>query len=395
MRDELSILIWMANPADTGVAARLLAQSGLAFRLCDDLDGLVAEARYGGGALLLEEEALSAKALVSLNAYLDHQPPWSDLPVVLLVRKFKGYAGPGKSWPRLIRNLTLVERPVSSVSLVSMLQAALQSRRRQYEVRDLLANLRDLNENLELRVAERTSELERLATELQQSNKELEQFAYIASHDLQAPLRSVSSFLELLARRYKGKLGPEADEYISFAVDGATRMHHLINDILLYSRLSSRAQAPEPTDCRAVVDQALRDLRENIRESGAEITTDDLPTVSAVKSQMVQLVSNLLDNAIKYRKDEPPRIHIAAERLEREWLFSIRDNGIGFEQQYADRIFRVFQRLHTEGRYPGTGIGLAMCKKIVERHGGRIWVKSAPGQGTVFFFTIPSAEETP
>jgi two-component system, chemotaxis family, sensor kinase Cph1 len=244
----------------------------------------------------------------------------------------------------------------------------------------------------DLRDVQRT--LEKTVDELGRSNRDLEQFAYIASHDLQTPLRTVSNFVELLARRYQGKLGPEADEYISYAVNGATRMHHLIDDIREYSRINTRAKALAPTDCRAVLDQALAELRENIKESGARITSEDLPTVPANETLFLQLFVNLLSNAIKYRKkEEPPRIHISAEQRDTEWLFSIRDNGIGFEQHYADRIFRVFQRLHTEVEYPGTGIGLAICKKIVERHGGRIWVKSTPGQGSVFYFTIPCAEE--
>jgi len=233
-------------------------------------------------------------------------------------------------------------------------------------------------------------ERERLIEDLARSNRELEQFAYIASHDLQTPLRTISSFVNLLARRYQGKLGPEADEYISYAVEGAARMRHLIHDVLEYSRVGSQGKAIQPTDCRAVFDQALANLREEIVESGAKITSDDLPAIPADYSQAVQLFSNLLGNAIKYRKkEEPPRIHISAEQRENDWLFSVRDNGIGFEQQYADRIFQVFQRLHAVGEYPGTGIGLAICKKIVERHGGEIWLESAPGEGTTFFFTFP------
>lgn len=233
-------------------------------------------------------------------------------------------------------------------------------------------------------------ERERLIEDLARSNRELEQFAYIASHDLQTPLRTVSSFVNLLARRYQGKLGPEADEYISYAVEGADRMRHLINDVLEYSRVGNRGKAIQPADCRAVFDQALANLREEIEESGAKITSDDLPTIPADYSQVVQLFSNLLGNAVKYRKKEdPPRIHISAKQRENDWLFSVRDSGIGFEQQYADRIFQIFQRLHTVGEYSGTGIGLAICKKIVELHGGEIWVESAPGEGTTFFFTFP------
>jgi signal transduction histidine kinase len=397
--NELVILIRMANPADAGVVSRLLTQAGLAFKLCPDIEAMAAEVGQDSGPLLLEEEALSPPALAGLNAVLDRQPPWSDLPVVLLVRKPKSFNGKGKEWPRLIRNLTLVERPVSSASLVSILQTALQARRRQYEVRDLLVNLRNLNENLEQRVAARTGELERraaemerLTAELKRSNEELEQFAYVASHDLQTPLRSVTGFLDLLSRRYKSRLGPEADEFITFAVEGAERMHQLINDILVFSRVATRGQPFAPVDTRAVLAQTLAGLGAAIRESGAEITQGELPTVHGDESQLVQLFQNLIGNARKYRNEsEPPRIRVDAGEHETGWEFRIEDNGIGFEPRHAERIFEIFQRLHTIGEYPGTGIGLAICKKIVERHGGRIWVESEPGKGSTFFFTLPKA----
>jgi two-component system, chemotaxis family, sensor kinase Cph1 len=242
----------------------------------------------------------------------------------------------------------------------------------------------------ELREAQRA--LEKTNEELGRSNQELEQFAYIASHDLQTPLRSITGFLDLLSRRYQGKLGPEADEFIAFAVDGAQRMHQLINDILAFSRVTTHGLPFGPVDCRAILDRALVNLRAAIGESGAVISQGELPTVGGDESQLAQLFQNLVDNAIKYRKPgEPPRIHVAAEEKETEWVFRVEDNGIGFDPRHTERVFQIFQRLHTTSEYSGTGIGLAICKKIVERHDGRMWVETEPGQGSTFYFTLPKA----
>jgi PAS domain S-box-containing protein len=232
-------------------------------------------------------------------------------------------------------------------------------------------------------------ELATKAEELARSNSELQHFAYVASHDLQEPLRMVASYVELLARRYKGKLDADADEFIAFAVDGATRMQALINALLVYSRVGTRAKEFEPTDCETLLDSTLAGLKAAIEESGASITRDPLPTIMADGTQLGQLFQNLIGNAIKFRNHKPPEIHVSAKRSGKEWLFTVSDNGIGFDSQYAERIFVMFQRLHAKGEYPGTGIGLAICKKIVERHGGQIRVESKPGEGATFYFTIP------
>jgi light-regulated signal transduction histidine kinase (bacteriophytochrome) len=228
-----------------------------------------------------------------------------------------------------------------------------------------------------------------LLADLDRSNKELEQFAYVASHDLQEPLRMVSSYTQLLARRYKGRLDADADDFIAYAVDGAYRMQRLINDLLAYSRVGTRGKEFEPTDCSAFFDQAVANLKVPIEESGAVVDRGLLPTVMADKLQFGQLLQNLIGNAIKYHGDEPPRVHVSAEQKGNEWVFSVRDNGIGIDPQFADRIFVIFQRLHNREKYPGTGIGLAICKKIVERHGGRIWLESQVGSGATFYFTMP------
>jgi len=233
-------------------------------------------------------------------------------------------------------------------------------------------------------------ELKQTMNELQRSNTELEQFAYIASHDLQEPLRMVASYTQLLARRYQGRLDADADEFITYAVDGANRMQKLITDLLEFSRVSTRGKPFELTECEAIVDQAVANLYVAIEESGAIITRDPLPKVKADATQLVRLFQNLIGNAIKFRSTPVPEIHIGVKQSDSEWLFAVRDNGIGIDPQYADRIFLIFQRLHGRADYPGTGIGLAICKKIAERHGGRIWVEPNTGQGSTFYFTMPT-----
>ena len=229
---------------------------------------------------------------------------------------------------------------------------------------------------------------ETLLAELERSNKDLEQFAYVASHDLQEPLRMVSSYTQLLGKRYKDRLDEDANEFIEYAVDGANRMQRLINDLLAYSRVSTRGAAIESADSHAALGEAITGLAAAIDENHAVISNDDLPTVRADKSQLVQMFQNLIGNAIKFRGDEPPRVHVSAVKEGHEWVFSVRDNGIGIATEHQERIFTIFQRLHVRGKYPGTGIGLAICKRVVTRHGGRIWVESEPAKGSTFYFTL-------
>ncbi|WP_198527408.1 sensor histidine kinase [Candidatus Methanoperedens nitratireducens] len=263
---------------------------------------------------------------------------------------------------------------------------------------------------LELRVQERTAELARAnkalkaevierkrveeelrlrTDELARSNAELEQFAYVASHDLQEPLRMVSGFIQLLDRRYKGKLDKSADEFIAFIVDGVTRMQRMIDDLLAYSRVGTRGKPFELTNCEDVFDQAVTNLKVTIEENGAVVTHDPLPTIMADASQIARLFQNLISNGIKFRGEEVPRVHVSAKRGENEWFFSVQDNGIGIAPEFFGHLFQIFQREYTKDKYPGTGIGLATCKRIVERHGGRIWAESEVGRGSTFYFTIP------
>jgi PAS domain S-box-containing protein len=239
----------------------------------------------------------------------------------------------------------------------------------------------------DVRRAER--ELAARARDLERSNADLEQFAYVASHDLQEPLRMVASYVQLLSRRYRGKLDKDADEFIAFAVDGATRMQNLIRDLLTYSRVTRLAGPMEIVDTGQALLASLVNLKVAVEESGAHIAYDSLPPVRGDATALIALFQNLVGNAVKFRAGRTPEVRIDAARRADEWIFSVKDNGIGFDPQYAERVFVIFQRLNTRDKYEGTGIGLAICKKIVERHGGRIWVETKPGEGSTFFFSIP------
>jgi PAS domain S-box-containing protein len=237
-------------------------------------------------------------------------------------------------------------------------------------------------------------ELAQANEDLKRSNANLQRFAYVVSHDLQEPLRTIGSFTQLLAKRYRGKLDTDADEFIGFIVDGLDRMQQLITALLEYSRVGSRNTTVILTNTEESLDQALSNLEIRIAENHALITHSPLPKVMVDSTQMTQLFQNLITNAIKFRSDLSPHVHIQAEQHGEEWIFSIHDNGIGFEPKYAERIFELFQRLHTQQEYSGTGIGLAICKRIVERHGGKMWAESQKGQGATFYFTMPVYAET-
>jgi len=251
-------------------------------------------------------------------------------------------------------------------------------------------NIRDITERK--RAEEK---IKATMADLERSNKELEHFAYVASHDLQEPLRMVASYTQLLAQQYASQLDDKAGKYIHYAVDGAVRMQALINDLLTYSRVGRRGKPFELADAHAILGEAIRNLAVTIEENHAVVTNADLPTVWADASQLVLVFQNLLANAIKFRRPELPHVHVSAREDGGKWLFAVQDNGIGIEARYAERVFIIFQRLHTKEEYPGTGIGLAVCQRIVERHGGRIWFESVPGKGTTFFFTIPIPKAQP
>jgi signal transduction histidine kinase len=315
-----------------------------------------------------------------------------QIPVVTGFARTQGYSNfPGFDWTVLVRlDREHVQAPINRLMwtaagvgllLITPLAAF-----------GVWASWRLVRDNRDLALSRKA--LEESIAELARSNADLQQFAYVASHDLKEPLRIVASYTQLLARRYKGKLDSDADEFIRYAVDGANRMQWLINDLLAYSRVTSQDQVLEAVDCDGVLEEVLSDLRVAIEESRAVVTHDPLPRVMADRGQLGQLFQNLIGNAIKFHGKEPPQVHVTAKRKSDEWAFSVRDNGVGLDPQYAERIFVIFQRLHDREEYPGTGIGLAICKKVVERHGGRIWVVSQVGQGATFHFTLPTVGQT-
>lgn len=249
-------------------------------------------------------------------------------------------------------------------------------------------DLRQVQAELEARVQERTRKLAQANKALAASNADLEQFAFAASHDLQEPMRAIAGYCQLLQRQYTGKLDATADGYIKNAVDGVNRMYTLIEDLLQYARITRRGEPFQPTDFNVVVREALARVKVALEESGTKVECGELPKLCADKGQMIRLFQNLVSNAVKYRDRRAAEVRITADDTPDEVLFSVRDNGIGMESKYFERIFVIFQRLHSRAEYPGTGIGLAVCKRIVERHGGRIGVESVLGQGSTFFFSI-------
>ena len=264
-------------------------------------------------------------------------------------------------------------------------------------VQERTAELITANAQLKLEISERRraeENLQRTANELARSNADLTQFAAVVSHDLQEPLRVIDGFVTLLGRRYQGRLDAKADKYIGYTVDGVNRMQRLITDVLQYSKVGTRGRILQPVDFSVAVDKALFNLQTAVEETCAVVTKDQLPTLSADASLISRLFQNLIGNALKFRGQEPMKVHISAGQKKDKWVFYVRDNGIGIEPKYAEKIFGMFQRLHTAREYPGTGLGLAICKRIVEHHGGEIWLESEPGDGSTFYFSIPGQTNT-
>jgi light-regulated signal transduction histidine kinase (bacteriophytochrome) len=260
-----------------------------------------------------------------------------------------------------------------------------------YVLKDQLPRLPDAVRRA-LREKKLRDDNRRALEELARSNRDLEQFAYVASHDLQEPLRMVAAYTQLLSERYQGKLDENADKYIRYAVDGALRMQTLVRDLLAFSRVGRDGNEPRLVDMNLAVKSAVTNLESTIAETQAKIEYSQLPSVMADLSQFSQLFQNLIGNAIKFRGKDAPRITISAEKKDRQWQFAVADNGIGIDPEYAESIFVIFKRLHTREEYPGSGIGLAICKKVIEQHGGRIWMESQPGQGSTFRFTLPTRQ---
>ena len=376
-----TILIVDDTPVNVSVLADHLVNHGFSVMVAQDGEEGIARAQFGQPDLILLDVMMPGMDGFETCRRLKSIHGTKDIPVIFMTAlsdigdKITGYK---------VGAVDYVTKPFHTEEVLARISMhlTLQAMRRQ---------LVEQNGQLQQEIAVRQKAeavVEQRSQELARSNAELEQMAYVASHDLQEPLRMVTSYLQLLEQRYGGRLDADAHEFIAFAVDGAKRMQALIDDLLTYSRLGTKVKPLQPTDCGAVMETVRRLLRMAIDESGAQLQYAALPMVMGDAAQLTQLFQNLIANAIKFQAGQPPQIAVRAEPEGEFWRFEVQDNGIGIAPEYFDRIFVMFQRLHSRSTYPGTGIGLAICKKIVERHGGRIWVESAPGQGTVFKFTL-------
>jgi signal transduction histidine kinase len=365
---EMRVLILAPIGRDAALLASSLAAIEIEAAIAHDAQSLLAMLADGAGSAIIAEEALTPHLIQGWKHWIEAQPPWSDPPFIVLT--FGGRAT-RQSHARArdlqaIGNITLIERPVRPDTVQSSVRTALRARMRQYEIR---------------------SRQEALI----QANADLEQFAHSASHDLREPLRSIGIYSELLARQLRNSLDETGMEFLTLIRSSATRMDALLNDLLSYAHASSISEEMiEPVDALPPLQAALENLAGAIQESNARITTGDMPAVRMRASHLSQVFQNLIGNAVKYRKaDAPLEIQLSAARAERQWIFTVADNGIGIPAAYKETIFGIFKRLHPNTRYSGTGMGLAICKRIVERYRGRIWVESEPEHGAKFFFTAP------
>ena len=379
-----SILIVDDTPVNVAVLAEHLVSQGFSVMVAQDGEEGIERAQFAPPDLILLDVMMPGIGGFETCRKLKSLDATKDIPVIFMTAlsdigdKIAAYKLGGVDY---------VTKPFHAEEVLARINThlSLQTMRRQ-----LLAQNRQLQQEITVRQKAETVLAQR-SQELARSNAELEQLAYVASHDLQEPLRMVASYVQLLEQRYGGKLDAEAHEFIGFAVDGVKRMQALIDDLLTYSRVGTKAKPLQATHCNAVLKTVLQALRLAIEESGAQNQCAAMPAVQGDAAQLTQLFQNLLANAIKFRGAQAPLIEVRVEPEDEFWRFEVKDNGIGIAPEYFDRIFVMFQRLHNLSRYPGTGIGLAICKKIVERHGGRIWVESEPGQGSVFKFTLPQA----
>jgi len=358
---QLRVLFVEDQPADVELARRALREHGFDVQGCavQDPDQFLNEIRKGVYDIVLADYNL---------------PQWNGMEAVSLLRR------EGLDIP-----VILVTGALEEARAVECLKDGAADYLLKEHLTRLPESIRQALREKKLREDNKRSQ-----QELARSNRELEQFAYVASHDLQEPLRMIASYTQLIADRYRGKLDDKADRYIHYAVDGATRMQALIDDLLTFSRVGRQGLALQNSDCNEAIEIACQNLENAIRETGAQVEHDRLPVIVADGRLLVQLFQNLISNSIKFRGTEAPHIQISAEKQKREWIFAVTDNGIGIAPEHAQSIFGIFKRLHTHDEYPGSGIGLSICKKIVEHHGGRIWVESAPGRGATFMFVLPS-----
>lgn len=376
-----TVLIVDDTLANVSVLAEHLDSHGFSVMVAQDGEEGIERAQFGQPDLILLDVMMPGMGGFEACRRLKANENTKNIPVIFMTAlsdiadKITGYK---------VGAVDYVTKPFHAEEVLARINTHMKLQAMQ---RQLTQQNKKLQEEIEVRqraeaiIAQRSEELAR-------SNAELEQMAYVASHDLQEPLRMVASYVQLLERRYHDKLDADANEFIAFAVDGVKRMQALIDDLLIYSRVGTKAVPLRPVDSGAVVAAAIRSLKIAIDECGAQINIEALPMVLGDARQLEQLFQNLIGNAVKFRGDAKPLIHIRAEAEQDFWRFSVQDNGIGIGPEYFSRIFVMFQRLHARREYPGTGMGLAICKKIVERHGGRIWVESEPGQGATFLFTL-------
>jgi signal transduction histidine kinase len=364
---KLRVLLVEDNPADIELISATLRRNG--FEVCGDVAQTAEEfssrIRAAHYDLILADYNLPQwKGTEALDILCREN---LDVPLIVVT----GYLGEEKA-------VEYIKQGAADCVLKDRLARLPSSVRRALEEKRLRDQRRQAQEELAQKI-----------TELARSNAELEQFAYVASHDLQEPLRMIANYTQLLAERYRGKLDEQAEKYIHYSVDGAVRMQTLIQDLLKFSRVGRAELEPRTTDCRGVVEQALKNLQAAVEESGAVVNWNGLPTVMADSSQLTQVFQNLIANAIKFHGAEIPAVQIEAEKKEREWVFTVSDNGIGIPAENRQDIFVIFRRLHTRDEYAGNGIGLSICKKIIERHGGKIWIQAQAQPGSCFKFTLP------
>jgi signal transduction histidine kinase len=373
IQDSLRILIVAPTGRDGPAMTELLQQHRFVAEVARDLGELTHWAHDGVGAIIVAQEAMSGSGLDRLSDFLSRQPAWSDIPHIILAAGSQTIAANLRTIAMFVPsgNVTLLDRPFRQAVLLSAVQVALKARRKQYAVRDLLQQLDD-----------RTRELAR-------SNADLEHFAYLTSHDLQEPLRMIASYLQLIERNVGPTLDQRSRQHFSYVLEGAGRMKGMIDAVMQYARLERDDTNHCEIDLNEIFQESVGALRNEIEASGASIASEPLPRVFGNPPLLAKVFQNLISNALKFRGADAPTVSVSASDTDSEHVISVTDNGIGIETQQQDRIFKLFQRLHDRASYPGTGIGLATCRRIVERRGGRIWVDSAPGHGSTFRFSIP------
>jgi signal transduction histidine kinase len=381
------LLLLAPTPKDATLSRSIITGSGIRCDVVSNLASLYQEVKKGCAVVMLPEESVEIDADDYLFVrFLESQPAWSDLPVIVMTKGGADSAIATRALTKL-GNVVLLERPVRVNTLISTVRVALRARLRQYEIKNLL----EQHEASESVLREKGELLMDQAERLFRSNKELEQFAYVTSHDLQEPLRKISTFAQLLSERYHSQLDDDGKRYLDILTTSANRMTSLIRDLLSYARLSGKELTAEPVGLNVPLASVLTDLDMLIQEKKAKIEIGPMPTVIANSTRLHHVFLNLINNAIKFQKQGNPVVRVSAKEVDGFAEIMISDNGIGIEPKYFQQIFQVFQRLHVRSKYEGNGIGLAICKKIIEQHKGRIWVESAPGAGATFHFTLPLA----